>query len=95
MRRAQARFRDWLIDDSHETFVVKNEGRGAAIHASYTVSAAIFVVVGPVTKGQTDNVLVKRGTPPSGYYIMARGDGGSSRRTHTHSSRWPRNVVDS
>jgi hypothetical protein len=36
--RAKARYHDWLIDDSHESFVVKNEGHGAAIHASYTVS---------------------------------------------------------
>jgi hypothetical protein len=72
MWRAQARCHDWLIGDIHETFVMKNEGRGAAIHASYTVSVAVFVVTGPITKGQTDNVLVKRGTPPSGYYIMAR-----------------------
>jgi hypothetical protein len=41
MRRAKARYRDWLIGDSHESFVVKNEGCGAAIHASYTVSAGL------------------------------------------------------
>jgi hypothetical protein len=40
----------------------------------HTWCLLVLMVTNHVTEGQTDKVLINRGTPPSGYNIMARGD---------------------